>query len=82
VFAAIPSAGAAEGTEGSSGDVYTVKKIYINPGLETNFYIAVTPVNPGELTEGMLLIIDPDKVTDGQSINISSTATSSAERSV
>jgi multidrug efflux pump subunit AcrA (membrane-fusion protein) len=79
IFAAVESG--TTGTEDASAIAYTAKKIYVTLGMETNFYIEVTPVNPGELTEGMLIIVDTDKVTDGQAIEVKSSQ-SSLERSV
>jgi multidrug efflux pump subunit AcrA (membrane-fusion protein) len=50
--------------------VYTAKKVYVTTGLETSFYIAITPVNAGEIEDGTLLLTRPDGITDGQTITV------------
>jgi RND family efflux transporter MFP subunit len=52
------------------GDIYKAKKIYVNTDMETSFYVAVTPVNPGELTEGTLLLTNTVGITDGQTVSV------------
>jgi multidrug efflux pump subunit AcrA (membrane-fusion protein) len=61
---------AVEGTLGT----YTVKKVYVETGMETDFYISVTPVTAGELTEGDLIITDTARVRDGDTVTLRQTA--------
>jgi multidrug efflux pump subunit AcrA (membrane-fusion protein) len=61
---------AVEGTLGT----YTAKKVYVTTGMETDFYISVTPVTAGELSEGDLIITDTGRVRDGETITLRQTA--------
>jgi multidrug efflux pump subunit AcrA (membrane-fusion protein) len=49
-------------------DTYTAKKVYVTTGMETDFYISVTPVTTGELSEGDLIITDTRGIVDGAAI--------------
>jgi RND family efflux transporter MFP subunit len=54
------------------GEIYKAKKIYVTPGMETSFYVAITPVTEGDtdLTEGTLLLTNTIGITEGQTISI------------
>jgi multidrug efflux pump subunit AcrA (membrane-fusion protein) len=64
--------------EGALG-AYTVKKVYVTTGMETDFYISVTPVAAGELAEGDLIITDVNRVSDGQTVTLRQTAAIGAD---
>jgi multidrug efflux pump subunit AcrA (membrane-fusion protein) len=53
---------------------YTVKKVYVETGMETDFYISVTPITAGELSEGDLIITDTARVRDGDTVSLRQTA--------
>jgi multidrug efflux pump subunit AcrA (membrane-fusion protein) len=57
---------AVEGTLGT----YTAKKVYVTTGMETDFYISVTPVTAGELTEGDLIITGAYGLSDGETVRL------------
>jgi multidrug efflux pump subunit AcrA (membrane-fusion protein) len=65
---------AVEGTLGA----YTVKKVYVTTGMETDFYISVTPVTAGELSEGDLIITDMFGLTDGATVHLRANNVTSA----
>jgi multidrug efflux pump subunit AcrA (membrane-fusion protein) len=49
---------------------YTAKKVYVNTGMETDFYIAITPVTAGELTEGDLILTGAYGISDGDTVRL------------
>jgi multidrug efflux pump subunit AcrA (membrane-fusion protein) len=49
-------------------ETYTAKKVYVTTGMETDFYISVTPVTAGTLNEGDLIITDTRNIRDGATI--------------
>jgi multidrug efflux pump subunit AcrA (membrane-fusion protein) len=49
---------------------YTAKKLYVNTGMETSFYVEITPVNAGEIDEGTKLLTRPQNLTDGQIVTV------------
>ncbi|MDR0991313.1 MAG: efflux RND transporter periplasmic adaptor subunit [Ruminococcus sp.] len=58
---------------------YTAKKVYVTTGMETDFYISVTPVTAGELSQGDLIITDTTGLSDGATVQLrQSTANASA----
>jgi multidrug efflux pump subunit AcrA (membrane-fusion protein) len=59
VFKAVENAG-----------VYTAKKVYVTTGMETSFYVEVTPVTAGEIDDGDLLLTRPQSITDGQTVTV------------
>jgi RND family efflux transporter MFP subunit len=62
-------------------DTYTVKKVYVTTGMETDFYISVTPVTAGELSEGDLIITDTRGLTDGAEVTLRPSTTAGANNS-
>jgi multidrug efflux pump subunit AcrA (membrane-fusion protein) len=50
--------------------VYTAKKVYVTTGMETSFYVEVTPVTAGEIEDGDLLLTRPQSITEGQTVTV------------
>ncbi|MDR0943991.1 MAG: efflux RND transporter periplasmic adaptor subunit [Ruminococcus sp.] len=57
-------------TGSGEGGVYTAKKVYVTTGMETAFYIEVTPVTAGEIDDGSKLLTRPQNLTDGQTVTV------------
>ena len=49
------------------GNPYTVKKVSVEKGLETNF---LTEITSSDIKDGDLIITDPKYLVDGQSVNV------------
>jgi multidrug efflux pump subunit AcrA (membrane-fusion protein) len=59
VFKAVENAG-----------VYTAKKVYVETGMETSFYVEITPVTANEIEDGDLLLTRPQSITEGQTVTV------------
>ncbi|MDR0903653.1 MAG: HlyD family efflux transporter periplasmic adaptor subunit [Ruminococcus sp.] len=70
VFTAIKVETPATAQTGGLVSVYTAKKVYVTLGLETSFYVEITPVTAGEIEAGTILLTRPQGITDGQTISV------------
>jgi multidrug efflux pump subunit AcrA (membrane-fusion protein) len=70
VFTATKVADPTAEQTGGLVSVYTAKKVYVTLGLETSFYVAITPVTAGEIEDGTLLLTRPEGIVDGQTITV------------
>ncbi|MDR0987733.1 MAG: HlyD family efflux transporter periplasmic adaptor subunit [Ruminococcus sp.] len=70
VFTAVKVESPATAQTGGLVSVYNAKKVYVKTGLETSFYIEITPVTAGEIEAGTILLTRPQGITDGQVVSV------------